>query len=69
MTADIKEIFLVDYHGSFEFNFLMITVYLLTIYMFVLLENHQRRVRGPASIIVTISRMHLSTTFYNFTEV
>ena len=43
-------------------------VYLLTIHMFVLLENYQRRVRGPASV-VTISKMHLCATFCSFTEV
>lgn len=69
MTADIKEIFLVDCHGPFGFNFLVTAVYLLTIYVFVLLENHKRRVRGPASISVTIRKMPLSTTFYNFIEV
>lgn len=69
MTADIKDIFLVDCHGPFGFNFLVTAVYLLTIYMFVLLENHKRRVRGPASNSVTTSKMPLLTTSYNFIEV
>ena len=47
-TADITETFLIDCPVQ---DFLVTAVYLLTVHMFVLLENYQRRVRGPASVV------------------
>lgn len=68
-AADTKEKFLVDCPGPLGFAFLVIAVYLLTIHIFVLLENHQRGVRGSTSAGGTISKMHLWATFYSFIEV